>query len=489
MPGLRGESVPSGVIEGSWAGDTAVKHMADNFLFSRPFTFLACPGISEVRAGVEALETLPGHLFWLENEDLIRRVHVPDFLAQSRAALEAVMPGGAALVDVYADEIRRSTGLLPALQRLGPEAAAAAHSYCYWRYSADVLGRAQGIPRSAIERQFDRAVAPRDGAHKLQWICPCCDGQAQYQVDGLLAMQRPARQGGFSVECRHCGHQERLYAGFLHAGRLECRCKLCVSVVQTLAGQLARPARKLSANLETYAWKQAVDTAAEIRELKDACAQRLARGDRPSENAMAFAQAVQSNADRPIPEILGQLDPTLDGRLDKNPRTWALLCELLHEGVLDSECALYDQDGYQRAALELSLLEDDQAAAGDTVLDHIDVLLKGYEPSDRDAFVRWLTALKRLRLCTARFNAAADVCWKSNLEHYRVQAARRLESHGASNAHATFPQMAAPRLRRPERPVYLDAELEAVQLLRSLGYIVLSPEDIRSQQDHAEDIF
>ncbi len=161
-------------------------------------------------------------MFWLENEDFIRRVHVPDFLAQSRAALEAVMPGGAALVDAMADEIRRSTSLLPELQRLDPESAAAAHSYCYWRYSADVLGRSEGIPRSAIERQFDRVVAPRDGAHKLQWICPCCDGQAHYQVDGLLAMQRPARQGGFSVECRHCGHLERLYAGFLHAGRLEC---------------------------------------------------------------------------------------------------------------------------------------------------------------------------------------------------------------------------------------------------------------------------
>ncbi len=446
--------------------------------------------MSEVRAGVEALETLPGHLFWLENEDLIRRVHVPDFLAQSRAALEAVMPGGAALIDAQADEIRRSASLLPELQRLDPDAAAAAHSYCYWRYSADVLGRSQGIPRSAIERQFDRAVAPRDGAHKLQWICPCCDGQAEYQVDGLLAMQRPARQGGFSVECRHCGHQERLYAGFLHSGRLECRCKACTSFVQTLAGQLARPARKLSAGLEEYAWKQAVDTVAEIRELKEAAAQRLARGDGPSENATTFAQAVQSNGNRPIPDILGQLDPTLEGRLDKNPRTWALLCELLYEGALDSECAIYDQDRYQRAALEISLLEDDQAAAaGDTVLDHLNVLLKGYQPSDRDAFVRWLTALKRLRLCTARFNAAADVSWKSDLEHYRIHNARRLDGNEVSVSHATVWQMLAPRVRRPERPVYLDAELEAVQLLRSLGYIILSPEDIRSQQDHMEDIF
>lgn len=491
LPESRGETIARGVIEGSWAGDSADMDMADTFLFSKPFTFLACPGMSELRAGVDALETLPGHMFWLENEDYIRQVHVPDFLEQSRAALEALMPGGAALIDAKADEIGRSTSLLPALQRLDPDSAAAAHSYCYWRYSADVLGRSQGIPSSVIERQFDRVVAPRDGAHKLQWICPCCDGQANYQVDGLRAMQRPARQGGFSVECPHCGHQERLYAGFLHAGRLECRCAVCMSFIQTLAGQLARPARKLSASLEEYAWKHAVDTAAEIREHKEASTKLLARRGRPSENAMAFALAVQSNGGRTIPDILGQLDPTLEGRLDKNPRAWALLCELLREGVLDCECAIYDQDGCQRVALEISLLEDDdQAAAEDTAQDHLNTLLTGYQPSARDSFVRWLQALKRLRLCSARFNAAVDVSWKANLEYCRILAARRADDKTASGPHAGVSRLPlAPRARRPERPVYLDAELEAVQLLKSLGYIVLSPEDIRSQHDRLEDIY
>ncbi|SCU75957.1 conserved hypothetical protein [Cupriavidus necator] len=352
-----------------------------------------------------------------------------------------------------------------------------------------MLGRSQGIPRSAIERQFDRALVPCDGAHKLQWICPCCDGLAHYQVDGLLAMQRPARQGGFSVECPHCAHQERLYAGFLHAGRLECRCAVCTSFVQTLAGQLARPARKLSASLEEYAWKHAVDTSAEVRELKEASMQLLARGDRPSDNALAFALAFQSNGNRPVPDMLGQIDPTLEGRLDKNPRAWALLCELLHEGVLDCECAIYDQDGCQRVALEISLLEDEQAAEGATAQDHLDTLLKGYQPSERDAFVNWLEALKRLRLCAARFNAAVDVSWKPNPEHCRILTARRPEWQGSVSPHASVSQLPpALRARRPERPVYLDAELEAVQLLKSLGYIVLSPEDIRSQQDRLEDI-
>ncbi|SCU75956.1 hypothetical protein CNECB9_2610031 [Cupriavidus necator] len=98
--------------------------MTDAFLFSKPFTFLACPGMSEVRAGVDALEALPGHLFWLENEDFIRRVHAPDFLEQSRAALEAMMPGGVALIDAMADEIRRNASLLPALQQMDPDTAA-----------------------------------------------------------------------------------------------------------------------------------------------------------------------------------------------------------------------------------------------------------------------------------------------------------------------------------------------------------------------------
>ncbi|WP_041680725.1 hypothetical protein [Cupriavidus necator] len=463
--------------------------MADAFLFSRPFTFLACPGMSEVRAGVDALETLPGHWFWLENEDLIRRAYVPDFLAQSRTALEARMPGGAALIDALADEIRRSVYLLPDLQRLDTETAAAAHSYCYWRYAADVVGRSEGIPRSAIERQFDRAVAPRDGAHKLQWMCPCCDGQAHYQVDGLLATQRPARQGGFSIECRHCGHQERLYAGFLHTGRLECGCTVCRSVVQTLAVQLARPARKLSENLAAYAWRHAVETVAEIHELKEASTQRLARGDIPSENARAFALIVQSNANLSLPELLAQVDPTLEGRVAKNPRVWSLLCELLQEGALDCECSIYEQEGCQRAALDISVLDDDREGGVAIAQDDLGYVLKGYQPSDRDGFVNWLKALKRLRLCTGSSSAAVDISWKSNLAHCRILSGRRPSVQEVPHVYASGSQLViAPRAHRPERPVYLDAELEAVKLLKSLGYVVLSPEDIRWQQDRLEDL-
>lgn len=462
--------------------------MANTFLFSKPFTFLACPGMPEIRAGIDALDSLPGHLFWLENEDLIRRVHVPDFLQQSRAALEAVMPDGPALIESIVDDIRRSTNLLPKLQSLDPDVAAAAHSYCYWRYSADVLGQWQGIPGSAIGRQFDRAIAPRDGAHKLQWKCPCCDEQARYQVDGLLAMQRPVRQGGFSVECPHCGHRERLYAGFLHAGRLECRCTVCVSYVRTLAGQLARPARKLLASLEEFAWKHAVDTVAEIRERKDASLQRLVQGERPSANAMAFAVAAQSSDGRSIPDILELLDPTLEGKLDMNPRAWALLCELLHDGVLDCECIIYDQEGCQRAALEIALQEDDRPAAGKTTPNNLDTLLRGYQTSAPDTFARWLQALKRLQLCTARFNVAVDSCWQPNLEHCRVLIARRQDGTTSGPHHSIVPRPPVRRVRRPGRPVYLDAELEAVQLLRSLGYLVLSPEEIHWQQHRLEDI-
>ncbi|QYY29724.1 MULTISPECIES: hypothetical protein [Cupriavidus] len=463
--------------------------MADTFLFSKPFTFLACPGMSEIRAGVEALEALPGHLFWLENEDFIRRIHVADFREQSRAALDAAMPGGVALIDALADEIRGNVNLLPALQDLDTEVAALAHSYCYWHYSADVLGRSQGIPRSSIERQFERAVAPRDGAHKLQWMCPCCDGRAHYQVDGLLATQRPARQGGFAIECPHCGHQERLYAGFLHAGRLECNCAVCKSVVQTLALQLARPARKLSENLEAYAWRHAAETAAEISELKEVATQRLARGDKPSENAMAFALAVLSNEHRPMPELLAQVDPTLEGRLAKNPRAWALLCELLQQGAIDCECQIYDQDGCQRAALEISVLDDDRAAGTAIAQDALACLLKGYQPSDRDSFVNWIKALKRLRLCTTRSSTAVDISWKPNLGHCRILSARQPSADDVPYVYASGSQLLVGQhaLGR-ERPVYLDAELEALRLLKSLGYIVLSPEDIRWQHNRLEDL-
>nr|WP_315595974.1 hypothetical protein [uncultured Cupriavidus sp.] len=464
--------------------------MPDAYLFSKPFTFLACAGMSEIRVGIDALESLPGHMFWLENEDFIRQFHVQDFLAQSRASLEALMPDGVAFIDALADEIRRSTELVPALQNLGAEVAAAAHTYCYWRYSADVLGRSQGIPRSAIERQFDRAVAPRDGAHKLQWFCPCCDGQAHYQVDGLVASQRPSRQGGFSLECGHCGHRERLYAGFLHAGRLECQCAVCTGFVQTLAGQLQRPARKLLDSLKTYAWKHAIETVAEIRELEEVAVQRLARGENPSENAIAFAKAVELDPDSPIEKIIAQIDPTLDGRLDKNPRVWTLLCELLQQGVLDCDCQIYDQEGCEQIAMEIALLEEVPSAStrGFSAEEQLNTLLMGYQPSDRHTFVNWLQALKRLRLCVARFNCAVDVFWKPNHEHCRILRARQQPDSAGRRVSEPRLQPPAPVLLRRKQPVYLDAELEAVRLLKSLGYIVLSPEDIRTQHDRLEDI-
>lgn len=463
--------------------------MTDSLPYSKPFTFLACPGMAEVREGIEALDALPGHLRWIENEDAIRRDYTPVFLDQSRAALEALMPGGAALIDSLVDDIRRSPRPLPALHRLGAEILAAGHSYCYWRYSADVVGRARGIPRSALERQFERIPARLDGAHKLEWDCPCCQQPARYQVDGLVASQRPARQGGFSVECDHCGHLERLYAGFLHFGRLECRCAVCTGFVDALARQMARPARKLCASLEGYAWAHAADTHAEIRELSEESLLTLARGGRPTGHAMAFALAALEATQRPFDEILGQIDPTLQGKLAKNPRAWVLLCELLREGVLDCECEIYDQEGCERAALEISLLDDDCEGDSATAHTHLTTLLSGYQPAERASFINWLTALRRLQLCTGRFNAALDVRWKANPEHCRILTAaapRHREAPGRTVGKAPVlpPQGTAGRVRT----AYLDAELEAVQLLKSLGYIVLSPEDIQGRYDRMEGI-
>ncbi|WP_318036410.1 hypothetical protein [Cupriavidus pinatubonensis] len=232
-----------------------------------------------------------------------------------------------------------------------------------------------------------------------------------------------------------------------------------------------------------------METAAEIRELKEASTQRLARGDKPSENALAFALVVQSNENRPLPELLAQIDPTLEGRFVKNPRAWALLCELLQEGALDCECLIYDQEGYQRAALEISVLDDDREAGAVIAPDDLACLRKGYQSPDRDSFVNWLKALKRLRLCTTRSSAALDVSWKLNLAHCRILSARRISRQELPHMYTSGGQLVlAQRARRPERPVYLDAELEAVKLLKSLGYVVLSPEDIRWQQDRLEDL-
>ncbi|MGT2490059.1 hypothetical protein ACU4GD_04775 [Cupriavidus basilensis] len=111
--------------------------MIDALLFSKPFTFLACPPIAELKEAVDALNALPGHSRWLKDEDIIRRVHVPAFVEQSRQALETLVPGRSLMVDSLSERIRHTPRVLQELREHGPEVAAAAHSYFYWRY----LGR------------------------------------------------------------------------------------------------------------------------------------------------------------------------------------------------------------------------------------------------------------------------------------------------------------------------------------------------------------
>lgn len=173
--------------------------------------------------------------------------------------------------------------------------------------------------------------------------------------------------------------------------------------------------------------------------------QRLARGESPSDNAMAFAHAVQADSGRPLPDILGQIDPTLEGRFDKNPRVWALLCELLQEGVLDCQCTIYDQEGCQRVALELALLDDDPAAANPAAHEQLGTLLHGYQPLEHDAFIGWLQALKHLRLCAARFNVAVDVSWQPSVEHCRILTARQPDGLAPAGTHAGATGACSPR--------------------------------------------
>ncbi|MFJ1260361.1 hypothetical protein [Cupriavidus sp. CuC1] len=447
--------------------------MIETLLFSKPFSFLACPPIAELKEAIDALNTLPGHSRWLKEEDAIRREHVPAFVEQSRQALEALVPGRSLMVDSLADRIRHTPRVLQELREHGPDVAAAAHSYFYWRYSADVLGRAQGIPRSALERQFGR-VAARDGSHKIIWGCPCCDNPARYQVDGLLANQRPARQGGFALECDHCGHQERVYAGFLHYGRLQCQCAACKSYVGVLAYDMARAARKLSENLEKYAWSQAAETLAEIQEYKDESLQMLQRRASPSRNAASFALEVASGRHQSMLAILASLDPGLEGCIEKNPRAWALLCELLREGVVDNEYLIYEEADRERVALQLSLLEEPSSQGQGLPQKNLETLLQGYQPASRESFVAWLKASSQLKLFTGKFCTAVEVTWRPNAQRCKLVASSQ-DDHLRELPHDAALRAATAFVPPSKQPPHTDAEIEAVTLLRSLGYIVVAP--------------
>ncbi|MGT2490060.1 hypothetical protein ACU4GD_04780 [Cupriavidus basilensis] len=240
---------------------------------------------------------------------------------------------------------------------------------------------------------------------------------------------------------------------------------------------MARAARKLAENIENYAWIQAAETLAEIEEYKDESLQILYRRASPSRNAGSFAVEVTSGRHESMAAILASLDPGLEGCIEKNPRGWALLCELLREGVVDAECLIYQEADRERVALQLSLLEEPSPKTEGLPQKDLETVLQGYQPASRESFVAWLKASMKLGLFTGKFCTAVEVTWRPNVQRCELVARnqdgqpRELPDNATRRSATTF---AASSKRAP----HADAEIEAVTLLRSLGYIIVAPAEI-----------
>jgi hypothetical protein len=238
---------------------------------------------------------------------------------------------------------------------------------------------------------------------------------------------------------------------------------------------MARAARKLAENIENYAWSQAAETLAEIQEYKDESLQMLQHRASSSRNAGFFAMKVTSGSHESMPAMLASLDPGLEGCIEKNPRVWALLCELLREGVVDAECLIYQEADRERVALQLSLLEEPSTKPKTEGLPqrNLETVLQGYQPASRESFVAWLKAGMQLRLFTGKFYTAVEVTWRPNAQRCAFVASIH-DDHARE-----FPYDAALRSATafvaPSKQPHTEAEIEAVTLLRSLGYIIVAP--------------
>lgn len=237
---------------------------------------------------------------------------------------------------------------------------------------------------------------------------------------------------------------------------------------------MARAARKLAENLESYAWSQAAETLAEIQEYKDEFLHKLQRRGSPSRNAVSFAMEVTSGRHASMPAILASLDPGLEGCIEKNPRSWTLLCELLREGMVDADCLTYQEADRERVALQLCLLDDLSPNSESLPHKNLEIVLQGYQPASRESFVAWLKASTQLKIFTSKFCTAVEVTWRPNMQRCEIVASSEVVQSLALPHDA--PAGPATSFIPPSRhPPHTEAEIEAVTLLRSLGYIVVDP--------------
>ena len=431
----------------------------------------------------------------------LRRVGSPGMVAELRKELARDWPDADGAVDSIRDAIRHK-----ALKKLGEryrytDAMEPLASLFYFEMSREAIGQETGVPLKDISLQFGHQSSQfrkNIRAAHMPFPCPCCKNEGL--AYGLRLDSTGLTSGSFS--CPHCGHQAQLGG----ANAITCQCQVCSANRNACLTAVAASADTIVESVM-----------AGLEEATATVARREISWNRTGFGYPIWkAYAALRHSGRTPLEALGTL---VGGTAITEPRVWlhedvGLTPPVLIDGVVDG---VFVPGATEVPAAEVRrkflqarlvdwmnqrLAEDDETLRFDDLASVIQTLKKGQASevvavaqtiagkARYRAFVvpvRWALAenremVRRLAEAAERDSVvpqhilAGDTRNFDRTRHGKPLAPLMFQEWPTNRDSAQTEKQRERQSSRPKAPGTEAAKAEAaVQLLKSLGYLVVPP--------------
>jgi hypothetical protein len=425
----------------------------------KPFTTDAIPAFAAVAPLVSQLRESMLVRRWPEMRATILDRFLAGHVERLACKLHATDPGLVAFLDAHVDAVRTASRVLTDFKIRAFRAAnlTDVHSYLYWKYSRDVLGKPGGLTTTALERQ----LGPGHFNVPVQFIFPCpnCYADAECEADGIGELAPDELR----MRCSACGHfaRHQNYGDDALASHVLCGCSHCDSVTQRVGAELELLQWDLMPSLVSHVLAEIANVAARAAATKqinmfehgavDDFVSHWTSGEEGS-----FAHAVDAWIKRRHPRRIFPLAYL--------KQAWTLIDALAGTGAVSVEVT-YQADDAQQVLEDLMFEQAARVAHDDEQLlrcEHdlanaLTTVLKGFALSRPGALAEWLRAVSTIGLFDCWFTLPCDISC-------------RLRPHRLARNAGGY---SAPQVRLAEAPAR--NLQEAIALLRAHGYTVTAP--------------
>lgn len=428
---------------------------------SKPFTTDAIPAFAAAAPFLLQLRESMLARRWSEVCPVIKNRFLNAHVEQLAHKLEATDPGLVAFLDGQVEAVRSASRVLPEFRQRIREIAImqAAHTYMYWKYSRDVLGKPAGLTQTAIERQL--GLGYFNARVPFSFPCPNCSADADCEADGVGEVVPDELR----MQCRACGHVDQYskYGAEALASHVLCGCPYCVAETRRVGAELEQLQWNLVPSLVSYVRAEVAGLNAPLAATGqvNAVDQYLVR-----DFAAFWAMGGHDNFADAVNAWIKQTNPRAFRPYDRLCHMWTLIDALADAGVVTLE-ATYEAADDQQILEDLMLekerrfnRDDDakQRRAEQEQAEAITDVLKGFKLDKPSSLADWLRAVSEVGLFDHWFVLPCYIECRLNPQRLAL-AAGAASAPSVPRDHAPAPELQA-----------------AIALLHAHGYQVRPPD-------------